>query len=83
MHAFQVLAAALIGVPIYDWIAITGTTARYRRFEYQYWPFTRARKISIGVLIAGVFTLFILTDPPQDDQRNRGRLSAEKRICAA
>ncbi len=69
MGLLETALAVAIGVPIYDWMSVTGSAAKFTSFDYQYWPPSRLRWIGIAVLAGGVFITFALMHPPEPDSR--------------
>jgi len=65
----EALVAALVGVPAYDWLMVTGAAAKMSSFDYQYWPLSRLRITTIGALAASVFFAFLLIKPPEPATR--------------
>ena len=66
MALMEGIGFALVGVPIYDWLVTTRVGAYLTSFDYQYWPLTRLRSISVLLLAAGVFASFAILHPPDD-----------------
>jgi|SRR6516162_7589282 hypothetical protein len=64
----EAMIAAFVGAPIYDWLVVSGTAAKVG-FKYQYWPLTRLRIVSLALLAVGGFFTFLLTSPPETDDR--------------
>jgi hypothetical protein len=62
----EAMIAAFVGAPIYDWIVVSGAAAKMVSLEYQYWPLTRLRIVSLALLEVGGFFTFLL---PETDDR--------------
>ena len=69
MSLMEATLGTAIGVPVYDYLSVTGSAARFTSFEYRYWPPSKLRWSAIGLLAAGVFvTLAIMRAPEPDDR---------------
>ena len=53
MTLIEILALVVIGVPLFDWLAVTGPAARITSFDYAYWPPSKARLTSVVLLATG------------------------------
>ena len=65
VSAFEIIGVVMI-VPAVDWIAITGSAARYSDFDYRYWPPGKARILSV-LLVAvtvGIAAICARADDP-------------------
>jgi hypothetical protein len=67
MALAETLGAVIFGVPLYDWLLITGSAAKIPSFEYHYWPLTNWRIASVAILGVGTFFTFLLVNPPEGD----------------
>ena len=69
MGPIQAFGVTIVIVPVYDWLVITGSSARMFSDDFQYWPPTRLRITSIIALAAGGFgTLFMTRQGDADDR---------------
>ena len=69
MGLIETALAVAIGVPIYDYMSVTGSAAKFTSFDYQYWPPSNLRWVGIAALAAGVFSTFAIMHPPEPDSR--------------
>jgi hypothetical protein len=69
MGLIETALGVAVGVPIYDWLFVTGSAAKFASFDYQYWPPSNLRWAGIAVLASGMFITFALMHPPEPDSR--------------
>ncbi len=69
MGLLETALAVAIGVPIYDYISVTGSAAKFSSFDYQYWPPSNLRWVGIAALAGGILVTFALMHPPEPDSR--------------
>ena len=63
------LGVALVGVPLYDWMMVTGVAAKMPSFDYHYWPMSRWRIGTIALLAVGLFVSLLIMKPPESNGR--------------
>jgi hypothetical protein len=63
MDFFGSAATAVIGVGLYDWLTVTGAASKAISFDYRYFPFSKARIISVIFLSAATFYFCITIRP--------------------
>ncbi|MGN6820247.1 MAG: hypothetical protein ACTHJR_16410 [Sphingomonas sp.] len=66
MNLFETLALIVIGIPLFDWLSVTGPAARITSFDYAYWPPSKARIASLVLLAAGLLVTLLISHPPND-----------------
>ncbi len=69
MGLIEALLGVAIGVPLYDYLSVTGSAAKFTDFDYQYWPPSRLRWLGITALAGGGFITLALMNPPEPDSR--------------
>ena len=62
MDVFKSFATALVGVAMFDWLAVTGSAARCTIFDYRYFPLSKSRIASFLLLYGTVFWLCLMVD---------------------
>jgi hypothetical protein len=63
----ETLPAIAIGIPLFDWLSVTGPAARMTSFDYAYWPLSKLRIASVALLAAGLLITLTITHPPDDN----------------
>jgi hypothetical protein len=66
MTLWQAIGITAIGVPLYDWAMATRVSAYITSFDYQYWPLSSLRVVSVILLAVGVFASVLIMQPPDD-----------------
>jgi hypothetical protein len=63
MNILGSVATAVIGVPLYDWLSVTGSAAKATSFDYRYLPLSKMRIVSIVCLSAAMFYFCATINP--------------------